>query len=226
MILPVAEVVVLAQRCAPHVAARTLVTVASAESRLDPYAIHVNGGSNLVYHPGSAAAAVARATALRAQGFNFDMGLGQVNVANMGWLGLSFDRAFEPCANLAAAGRVLTHSYALAARRGVEPQRALRIAFSLYNTGRSDRGFSNGYVRRIEREGARIVPQVDASWRAAPPAQGSAMIDSESPRRVMARVVTEPARWDTWKRAEAASAQYVFDQKRDRVEPRPREVAQ
>ena len=220
MILPVAEVVAMAQRCAPHVAARTLVTVASAESRLDPYAIHVNGGSNLVYHPGTAAAAVARATALRAEGFNFDMGLGQVNVTNMAWLGLSFDRAFEPCANLAAAGRVLTRSYALAARQSAEPQRALRIAFSFYNTGRSDRGFANGYVRRIEREGARIVPQVDSAWRAAPAGAASGMVDSEGPHRVMARVVTEPASWDTWKRAEAASARNVFEPTRDRVEPR------
>src|SRR3546814_4009442 len=34
-------------------------------------------------------------------------------------------------------------------RAGLHPQRALRIALSMYNTGSQSRGFSNGYVGRV-----------------------------------------------------------------------------
>src|SRR3546814_10211896 len=66
-------------------------------------------------------------------------------------LGLTWDNVFDPCTNIAAAGAVLSGNYH-SVRAGLHPQRALRIALSMYNTGSQSRGFSNGYVGRVRSE--------------------------------------------------------------------------
>lgn len=176
----------LARTCAPHVAPTTLLAVARAESRLDPLAIGVNGpggGALRLRSPREAAAAAHR---LADRGRDFDLGLGQINVRNLAPLGLSIEDAFDPCRNLAAAGEVLADGY----RRGVAKvgpgQRALRIAFSVYNTGHTARGFANGYVARVT--GA--VRARDASPATPPPAP--------------------PPGWDTFGTARRAWAQGAF----------------
>src|SRR3546814_13749949 len=63
-------------------------------------------------------------------------------------LGLTWDNVFDPCTNIAAAGAVLSGNYH-SVRAGLHPQRALRIALSMYNTGSQSRSFSNGYVGRV-----------------------------------------------------------------------------
>jgi type IV secretion system protein VirB1 len=139
----------LARTCAPQVAPTTLLAVARAESGLDPLAIGVNGPGRGSLRPRSRDEAVAAARKLMAQGRDLDLGLGQINVRNLRPLGLSVEAAFDPCRNLQAAGTVLAAGY----RRGVAEagpgQRALRIAFSVYNTGHIARGFANGYVARV-----------------------------------------------------------------------------
>src|SRR3546814_18079055 len=63
-------------------------------------------------------------------------------------LGLTWDNVFDPCTNIAAAGAVLSGNYR-SVRGGIHPQRALRIALSMYNTGSQSRGFSTGYVGKV-----------------------------------------------------------------------------
>lgn len=63
-------------------------------------------------------------------------------------LGLTWDNVFDPCTNIAAAGAVLSGNYH-SVRANLHPQRALRIALSMYNTGSQSRGFSNGYVGKV-----------------------------------------------------------------------------
>jgi type IV secretion system protein VirB1 len=46
-------------------------------------------------------------TRWRRQGWNYSVGLGQINVANFERLGLTPESAFDPCANLAAMQAVL-----------------------------------------------------------------------------------------------------------------------
>lgn len=149
MPLDATTVLALAEACAPQVAPATLLAVARAESRLDPFAIGVNGPAGPVKRARSRQEAIRVASRLAAAGRNIDLGLGQINIRNLSWLGLSIEDAFDPCRNLEASGRVLTAGY----RRGVAAagpgQRALRIAFSLYNTGDPARGFTNGYVARV-----------------------------------------------------------------------------
>lgn len=139
----------LAQSCAPNVAPATLLAIVRTESGLDPLAIGVNGRPAASVHARSRAEAIGAAQRLATAGRNIDLGLGQINIRNLSWLGLSIEDAFDPCRNLEAASRVLALGY----RRGVAEagpgQRALRIAFSLYNTGHPTRGFANGYVARV-----------------------------------------------------------------------------
>lgn len=66
----------------------------------------------------------------------------------MRWLGLTWETVFDPCTNIAALARVLTTNYN-AVSAGRDPQTALRVALSMYNTGSQTRGFRNGYVAKV-----------------------------------------------------------------------------
>jgi type IV secretion system protein VirB1 len=137
----------LATHCAPNVSQQTVVAIIKTESGGNPFALNVNGGTQ---PPAQSNAASATATAQRyiAAGYSVDLGLGQINSRNMRWLGLTWDTVFDPCTNVAALGRVITQNY-FAAIPGRDPQTALRVALSLYNTGSSSRGFRNGYVAKV-----------------------------------------------------------------------------
>ncbi len=142
-----AAIFALASQCAPTVAPQTVAAIVHTESHGRPLALNVNGASQPSPQTNAASAA---ATAKRyvAAGYSVDLGLGQINSRNMRWLGLTWETVFDPCTNVAALGRVLTQNYNTAIA-GRDPQTALRVAFSLYNTGSSSRGFRNGYVAKV-----------------------------------------------------------------------------
>lgn len=177
--------------CAPGVAPETLAAIAWTESRFDPLAIGVNRGPRPDRRARNAAEAAGTARALLARGANLDLGVAQINSANLDWLGLSVEDAFEPCRNLAAAGRVLRAGYRLAP--GETPQVGLRRALSRYNTGHPRRGFANGYVARVEAAAARLglTSPATALSEAAPP--------TSAPATPVETV--EPAAWDVFARA-------------------------
>jgi type IV secretion system protein VirB1 len=162
MILAAATVLALAARCAPAAAPETLLAIARAESGLNPLAIGVVRGAGATPQPLTREAAIAAAQALAAQGASFDLGLTQINSANLTALGLSFADAFDPCRSLAAAAQVLSADYRRAKGAAADDQAALRIALSLYNTGDPNRGFRNGYVARVE-AGARVAASTPTS---------------------------------------------------------------
>lgn len=137
----------LAAQCAPNVSQQTVVAIIKTESDGNPFAINVNGARQ-PSAPTSAATASATARRFIAAGYSVDLGLGQINSRNMRWLGLTWDTVFDPCTNIAALGVVLTANYT-AAKPGRDPQTALRVALSMYNTGSPTRGFRNGYVARV-----------------------------------------------------------------------------
>lgn len=179
MILGAATVLGLALRCAPSVAAPTLLAVTRVESGLDTLAIGVNGARPGALRPQSLAEAVDRAKALLAAGANLDLGLAQINSRNLERLGLTVEDAFDPCRSLAAGAALLHEAYASARRDAADPQSALRTALSLYNTGDQARGFRNGYVTRVV---------------AAAAAHAAAPIDRRTPRPPAAR----PSAWDAF----------------------------
>jgi type IV secretion system protein VirB1 len=116
MILDVATLLSLAGSCAPTVAPETLISIVHTESRFNSLAIGVNSPGVRAPKPATKAQAIAAARSLIGQGYNIDLGLGQINSANLGWLGLSVENAFEPCSNLAAAARVIATNYQAVAR--------------------------------------------------------------------------------------------------------------
>lgn len=149
MSLPLPEFLALASACAPTIPAATLTPLIRVESGFDPLAINVNGEPRLTVRATSREAAAAAARRLIAQGRSIDLGLGQINTANLVRLQLSVDDAFDPCRNLTAAARVLEEGYVRATRHQPDAQLALRTAFSFYNTGHPRRGFDNGYVAKV-----------------------------------------------------------------------------
>ncbi|WP_235522846.1 lytic transglycosylase domain-containing protein [Novosphingobium sp. Leaf2] len=160
MILELATVVGLAQQCAPSVAVETLVSVVHTESHFNPYAIGVNAKGVAAPNPSDRVSAAAAARSLIARGYNIDLGLGQINSANLRWLGLSVDDAFDPCRNLAAAARVLASNYLNVVRSSPSTEVAIATAMSMYNTGSRSRGFGNGYVGRVYASSNVVVPAI------------------------------------------------------------------
>ena len=144
-----AAIFALASQCAPTIAPETVLAIIQTESTGDPFALNVNGGQQPT-RQSNAADAAATARRFVAAGYSVDLGLGQINSRNMRWLGLTWETVFDPCTNVAALARVLTTNYN-AAKAGRDPQTALRIALSMYNTGSQTRGFRNGYVARVAR---------------------------------------------------------------------------
>jgi len=100
----------LALACAPQVHAHTAHALVSVESAFNPWAIGVVGGA-LVRQPRHRAEALATARALQAAGWNFSVGLGQINIGNFERLGLTLDAAFDPCTNLGAMQSVLAECF-------------------------------------------------------------------------------------------------------------------
>lgn len=140
-------ILALASQCAPTVAPETVLAIIQTESNGYPFALNVNGGRQPARQTNAADAAT---TARRyiAAGYSVDLGVGQINSRNMRWLGLTWETVFDPCTNVAALARVLTTNYN-AVKAGRDPQTALRVALSMYNTGSQTRGFRNGYVAKV-----------------------------------------------------------------------------
>jgi type IV secretion system protein VirB1 len=160
MILDVATLLSLAGACAPTVAPETLISIVHTESRFNSLAIGVNSPGVRAAKPATKAQAIAAARSLIGRGYNIDLGLGQINSANLGWLGLSVENAFEPCSNLAAAARVLATNYQAVARLAPSRDQAIATALSLYNTGDRQRGFRNGYVARVYASASAVIPLI------------------------------------------------------------------
>ncbi len=154
--------------CAPQVHADTTRALVQVESAFNPWAIGVVGGG-LERQPQGRTEALATATSLRQSGWNFSVGLAQINVANVDRLGLTLEEAFEPCANLAAMQAVLRDCFDRAG--GTEPhaghpQAALRAALSCYYSGNFTTGRRQGYVQQVAR--AALHPRLIALPAALP----------------------------------------------------------
>lgn len=158
-----AELTLLAASCAPNIAPTTLEALVKHESTGNAYAIGINKGKRLAAQPTDLESAVAIVEQLIKDGTDFDAGLGQINVRNWAWLGLTSETVFEPCTNLQAAQTVLAECYERASRKFGDEQQALRAALSCYNTGNFDRGFQNGYVNKVLAQAGIKVPALKPS---------------------------------------------------------------
>jgi type IV secretion system protein VirB1 len=138
----------LTARCAPQVDAASSRAVVAVESGFNPHAIGVVGGV-LHHQPRSRAQAEATARQLLSNGWNFSLGLAQINVRNLDRLGLTPAQALERCTNLAAMQTLLLECFERAQRSSRPAQRALRQALSCYYSGDFVTGVRHGYVARV-----------------------------------------------------------------------------
>lgn len=127
-----------------------MAAIVKTESGFKPFSIGVNKSEvKLIRQPANKQEAVTTAKWLISNGYNIDMGMAQINSANMKWLGVSIDDLFDPCKNVAAGAKILLNNYIDAFKKIGEPQDALRAALSSYNTGNATAGIKNGYVAKV-----------------------------------------------------------------------------
>lgn len=147
------DLAVLADRCAPDVAPQVLERLMKVESSFNPYAIGVVGG-RLARQPRHKEEAIATAQYLAQAGWNFSLGLGQVNRHNLDKYGLDYETVFDPCHNARAAAGIFNQCLRRASVK-FSPQQAQLAAFSCYYSGNFRRGFlpegqaQTSYVERI-----------------------------------------------------------------------------
>lgn len=155
--------------CAPTVDRTTLAAIANVESGFNPYAIGVVGG-RLERQPVSLGEAIATVNNLQKLGYNFSMGLIQVNRYNVARLGENYQSIFDPCRNLRAGAQILVDCFNRARSNGMNQQAALRAAFSCYYSGNFATGFNTGYVQRVvasagvdtPQSGSEVIPVIKA----------------------------------------------------------------
>ncbi|WP_305804842.1 transglycosylase SLT domain-containing protein [Stenotrophomonas sp. YIM B06876] len=116
--------------------------VVNVESSRNPYAIGVVGGT-LARQPRQLDEALATVRMLEEKGYNFSIGLAQVNRYNLARYGLdSYEKAFQQCPNLQAGSRILAECYG---RSGNDWGKS----FSCYYSGNFTTGFRHGYVQKV-----------------------------------------------------------------------------
>ena len=116
--------------------------VVHVESSYNPYAIGVVGG-HLVRQPKTLPEALATVRMLEDRGYNFSLGLAQVNRFNLDKYGLdSYEKAFQECPNLKAGSQILAECYK---RLGGDWGKS----FSCYYSGNSVTGYKHGYVQKV-----------------------------------------------------------------------------
>jgi type IV secretion system protein VirB1 len=140
--------------------------VVRVESGANPFAIGVVG-ARLLRQPKQLDEAVATARMLEAKGYNFSLGIAQVNRSNLARYGLdTHEKAFDACANLAAGSRILAACHASAGGDWGK-------AFSCYYSGNFVTGFRHGYVQKIYDSMNRGVVLADNGDPVLPPMGGN-----------------------------------------------------
>lgn len=182
----------LVHECAPWVAPQTMAAIVKTESQFRPYAIGVNAKGKLVRQPKSKAEAISTANWLIANGYNIDLGLGQLNSNNLRKYNLTVEEAFEPCKNLTVAATILKENFQSASYSGTPQMTALYAALSAYNTGSFKKGFQNGYVRKVVNNASQESPQIIVP--AIKPSEPEASIQEKITENVQTENMPEPVK--------------------------------
>jgi type IV secretion system protein VirB1 len=124
------------------VSAEVMQHIVNVESGANPYAIGVVGG-HLVRQPQNLGEALATVHMLDSKGYNYSLGVAQVNRANLGKYGLdSYEKAFQTCPNLSAGSNILAACYSNSGGNWGK-------AFSCYYSGNFTTGYRDGYVQKV-----------------------------------------------------------------------------
>lgn len=146
----------LIEECNLGAPSEVVEAIVQVESRRLPYALGVNTRREQAaprwVRPKSLIEAVMVAVDLVSRGYSVDVGLMQVNSDNLARMGASIAEAFEPCRNIQLGSQIYLDAVAQVNGLGdvfSSPFSQMQGALSLYNTGSTWKGFSNGYVERV-----------------------------------------------------------------------------
>jgi len=156
--MPIANIATCHDLAVP---AQVMQHVVNVESGNNPFAIGVVG-AHLERQPQNLDEAVATARMLESQGYNYSLGIAQVNRSNFAKFGLdSYEKAFDLCPNLVAGTQILAQCYAQAGGDWGK-------AFSCYYSGNFAKGYEDGYVQKVFDSINRTSPGVAGQARAIP----------------------------------------------------------
>lgn len=167
------------------VPAEVMSHVARVESAMNPYAIGVVGG-RLVRQPKSLDEALSTARMLEDKGYNFSLGIAQVNRYNLAKYGLdSYEKAFQICPNVVAGSQILAECYGRSSSDWGK-------AFSCYYSGNFVTGYRHGYVQKVyasiasaARSATSAIPLAASTW------ANSRGIQESAPGRMAAAVAVD-----------------------------------
>lgn len=146
MLLAALTLASLLDRCAPNVGRRTMTAIVRVESGGNPLLIRDNT-LDRTFAPHDANQGVVWARQLLTLRHSIDLGISQINDANLPKLGFSLREAFDPCINVRGGATILTSDYRAAAAEFGQGQYALRRAIGAYNSGSLYAGY--GYIAKI-----------------------------------------------------------------------------
>ncbi|WP_102302938.1 MULTISPECIES: lytic transglycosylase domain-containing protein [unclassified Dyella] len=156
--MPIANIASCHELAVP---AQVMQHVVNVESGSNPFAIGVVG-AHLERQPQNLDEAVATARMLESQGYNYSLGIAQVNRTNFAKFGLdSYEKAFDVCPNLVAGTQILAQCYAQAGGDWGK-------AFSCYYSGNFAKGYEDGYVQKVFDSMNRSSSAISGQARATP----------------------------------------------------------
>jgi len=135
------------QQCAPMVDQQLMMRVISVESSHNPYAIGVVN-AHLQRQPQNLTEAKATARFLENAGYNYSVGLAQINRSNFSRFKLNFNNVFDVCNNLNAGGQILSECLNRASARGYQAD-ATHKALSCYYSGQLNSAVGTQYANKV-----------------------------------------------------------------------------
>jgi type IV secretion system protein VirB1 len=129
---------------------------------------------------------MATADALERDGWNFSLGMAQVNRYNLPKYNLDYAAAFDPCSSLRAGASILKDCYDRARPRTRDDRSAWQMAYSCYYSGNFRTGFKADFKGQPS-----YVHKVVASMADVPSA--IRVISLRAPARSMGKVPATPA---------------------------------
>ena len=158
MLLELSALIPLLNTCQSQVDASILKRLIDNESSRNPYAIAVVG-ANAINQPNTIEDAIQIATDLDKDGFNYSLGLMQINKKNFPAYGLTIEQAFDACTNIEVGADIYAKCYQRAKQQSPNkphPQ-LLDDAASCYYSGNFSRGYKEegkqgmSYVEKFNR---------------------------------------------------------------------------
>lgn len=135
------------QQCAPMVNHGLMMSVVGVESSHNPYAIGVVN-ARLQRQPRNIAEAKATVQFLENAGYNYSVGLAQINRSNFSRFKLNFDNVFDVCTNLNAGGQILRECQNRASAQGYQ-ENATHKALSCYYSGQLNSAVGTQYANKV-----------------------------------------------------------------------------